>query len=253
MVCSSLLEYKYSGCGNTFFLIDNRGGDFLPQVDLIHELCSHHADGVILLENSLDSDYRMRIFNADGSEAEMCGNGVRCLMQFVSDLDSKKECTLETLAGEVTLRMTEHGVRVGMPIPLDFRLNFSLEQGDCHFVNTGVPHAVFFVDEIEDPNLMRNAPAIRNHFAFAPKGTNVNFVQIKNGTLWVRTFERGVEGETLACGTGATAAALIAAKIWNLPSPIQVIPRSQDPLYVEFNPELTQVALIGPAKRLNLD
>lgn len=253
MVAATLCEYKYSGCGNTFFLIDNRKGEFLPQINLIQELCYRTVDGVILLETSPLSDFRMRIFNADGSEAEMCGNGVRCLMRFIRDLHPEIErCTLETLAGEVTLKITEQGIRVGMPPPLDFRLNQTLEQEIYHFVNTGVPHAVFFVNDIESSTLMVKAPAIRNHSVFAPKGANVNFVQLKNGALWLRTYERGVEGETLACGTGATAAALITAKILNLSSPIQVIPRSQDPLFVEFNSELNQVALIGPAKRVNL-
>lgn len=242
---------KYSGCGNDFFLIDNRERFFFPDPPLIQELCAQQADGVILLENSSLSDFRMRIFNADGSEAEMCGNGVRCLMQFIRDLHPEKfHCSIETLAGVVIAMADVQGIKVKMPTPVGFNFNLKIDQWVCHFVNTGVPHTVIFVDDLEQNSWMEAAPLIRHHLNFAPKGTNVNFAQLHQDGIAVRTYERGVEGETLACGTGATAAALIAARLYNLPSPIRVIPRSQDPLFVEFDPTFSSVALIGPAHRI---
>lgn len=253
---SLLASYaKYSGCGNSFVLIDNRDGYFAPEPSVIQAL-SHQGkvDGVILLCPSAKSDFRMRIFNADGSEAEMCGNGVRCLMRFISDLHpSITICTLETLANEVRAEVVGDQVRVEMPQPTDFRIHQTVEGLSFHFVNTGVPHAVIFVENLENPTWMAQAPKIRHHTHFAPHGANVNFVQLKGDEIWVRTYERGVEGETQACGTGATASALIAAQVYGLYSPIRVIPRSQEPLLVAFDPTFTQVYLTGPAVRLNLN
>lgn len=249
---------KYSGCGNDFVLIDNRENSFIPEPNLIRNISERRrgigADGVILLENSELADFKMRIFNADGSEAEMCGNGVRCLMQFIQDLQlGFTRCTIETLGGKVVAHVGQRTVKVEMPQPCDLKLNKILLIGQVqisyHFVNTGVPHAVVFVEEIEDPQWMKIAPHIRHHSVFAPSGTNVNFAQVRGTTLYLRTFERGVEGETLACGTGATASALIAAQLSKLSAPIIVIPRSNDPLLVEFDPTFAKVALSGPAKK----
>jgi diaminopimelate epimerase len=250
---------KYSGCGNDFILIDNRENHF-PHADraliarLCHRQCGIGADGLILLERSLKADYRMRIFNADGGEAEMCGNGIRCLIKFIRQLGGlRSHYLIETMHS--CLRTTEKGekVSVEMPEPQAIRVSLSLPTGalQCHYLNTGVPHAVIFVDELQNDDWMRMAPLIRNHEAFGPAGTNVNFASLDpSGAVWVRTYERGVEGETLACGTGATATALAAGAQFGLPSPIQVFPRSGEPLDISFcfqGDSFSQVSMAGSA------
>ncbi len=249
---------KYSGCGNDFILVDNRLLHFPVDAAYIAKLCDRKrgvgADGLILLQLSQMADYRMRIFNADGGEAEMCGNGIRCLMQFIRELGGlAPRYRIETMnatlqveeeqGGLVSVEMAEpHSIQWELSLPGFFQLSS---------LNTGVPHAVIFVEDLERDHWMAIAPQIRHHAAFGPKGTNVNFAQLKSdGTLSVRTYERGVEGETLACGTGATAAALAAAKRFGLPGPIQVLPRSKEPLNISFSWQgdcPTAVTLAGPA------
>lgn len=249
---------KYSGCGNDFILIDHRH-PFWPweKKDLITTLCERRlgigADGIILLENSQYADFKMRIFNADGSEAEMCGNGIRCLFKFIRQLGHQAEkFTIESLAGIHSLSLEGDLVSVNMGIPTEEKLQLSVAcQGQnivLNYVNTGVPHAVIFVDDLEDERLMQMAPSLRYHKQFQPRGTNVNFVQIKqNNEVHVRTYERGVEGETLACGTGATAVGYLVHKIYKIPFPVKIRTRSGDFLKISVD---SHAIMSGPARHI---
>jgi diaminopimelate epimerase len=257
-----MLFSKYVGSGNDFILIDNRDLSFNTTDHVqISKLCHRQwgigADGIILLENSHIADYKMRIFNADGYEAEMCGNGIRCFFKFINSfLGSKTAYAIETFESvvfvEKDLRTEE--IKVAMQEPFDLCWNKDLEIGSetlkVHHLNTGVPHTVIFTSEILDDDIHIKAPKIRYHQDF-PKGTNVNFATISgNSTVTVRTYERGVEGETLSCGTGATAVALAAAYIHNLKLPIKVNTKSG--VELEINCTLNQsiikdVTMKGPA------
>lgn len=254
---------KYEGCGNDFILIDNRNTFFpFEKKSLISKLCHRSigigADGLILLENSSAGDFKMKIFNSDGSEAEMCGNGIRCLARFISEIGAaEKDFTIETMAGISEIAIEKGSVAVSLPEPTELQWNLSLPLGASplpfHFLNTGVPHAVFFVEDLYVEKWFKIAPEIRHHPFFLPRGTNVNFVQIKNHEIYIRTYERGVERETEACGTGATAAALAAGFIHQIPSPATVFPKSNTPLQIFFECEkekIFNVKLAGPAQKI---
>lgn len=256
----SLPFSKYSGSGNDFILIDNRKGIFpVHAKDLISHLCRRYggigADGVILLENSSSAHFRMRIFNADGTEAEMCGNGIRCLFRFICSLGySELSYRIETMERCLNVCRCGDLISVAMGDPVDIRWNLSISNfnnlGPFHYLNTGVPHVVYFVDDVEKADMVLLGRELRYHEVFAPQGANINVVSVDDrGELWIRTYERGVEGETLACGTGATAAALAAAKIKGLRSPIKVNPRSRQVLEVSFLLEkdnFSQIMQTGP-------
>jgi diaminopimelate epimerase len=251
---------KYSGSGNDFILIDNRNLVFPLRKPLIADLCQRQtgigADGIILLENSARADFKMRIFNADGGEAEMCGNGARCLAKFIQQLGfTKSSYQIEAMKSVIYLHIENERISVSMPQPENFKWFQKLTINDLeltlHSLNTGVPHAVIFVDELENDQWMKLAPAIRSHPIFETSGTNVNFASVtQEGHLHIRTYERGVEGETLACGTGAIASALTAERLFRWPSPIQVSPKSKETLNISFkvaNGTPTDVQLAGPA------
>lgn len=218
--------FKYHGAGNDFIIIDNRNSK-IPESEkesLAIRLCDRHfgigSDGLILGEKSVKSDIRMRIFNPDGSEAEMCGNGIRCLARFFYEkINRKRSIQIESLVGvknvEVTLE-TGHPrfFTVAMGYPSDIELNKTLKKGhsiiEYSSINTGVPHAVLFVEDLDNLDIKEQAPLIRFHSVF-PKGANVNFVEkMGKNRFKIRTYERGVENETLACGTGITASGIIA-------------------------------------------
>jgi diaminopimelate epimerase len=257
--------HKYSACGNDFILIDNRSEQFpLEKRELIARLCHRQqgigADGLILLENpSIENSvdhYRMRIFNSDGGEAEMCGNGIRCLYKFIRSLGEEREALkIETMHRSLLLQEKGDQVSVQMGDPQGIRWDLSLPvphySGPIHFLDTGVPHAVLFVDDLERVEMRSLGKALRHHQAFGSGGANVNAAQLVGGKeLQVRTYERGVEDETLACGTGVTAAALAAARVYRLQSPIAVRTRSKESMEVDFQQVdglFTQVALTGPA------
>jgi diaminopimelate epimerase len=242
----------YSGCGNTFVLIDNRDGALtapLPQD------CSR-ADGVIFAESSSKADIRMRIFNSDGKETEMCGNGVRCLVRFLEDSgETRTTLKIETL--ERTLTAHNHGdmIAVEMGDPIDIRWNeqvsFEGKQYLFHHLNTGVPHAITFMNLPSESDLTPIGSGIRHHPHYAPKGANVNFATIgEDGIVNLRTYERGVEAETEACGTGACAAALAAHKLYRLESPVAIRTKSREILYISFKTEdehFSGLTLTGPA------
>ncbi len=242
---------KYAGAGNAFIIIDDRDTSFPLQSpkNLIPPLCSeHHVDGVILLQapSTSNAHYRMRIFNADGSEAEMCGNGIRCLARFLQDIHLYSDKYLiESLAAIHTIYPKDNGyfeVSMGEAKDIRWDLTLTIQQENItvHSLDTGVPHAVTF------SSLFNLAPQIRHHARFAPRGVNVNFIKkLPSGAISIRTYERGVEGETLACGTGATASAIVAARCLHLPSPITVITASTEALIISLEPTLT---MCGPTK-----
>ncbi len=201
------------------------------------------ADGLLLLEKSKRADIRMRIFNPDGSEADMCGNGVRCLAKFAVSIKAvKAKHSVETPAGPIELVVEKKTVKAHLTDPKDFKAGFSLPlpsgKEEIHFINTGVPHAVIFEAQLSRVQVHQRGRQVREHDYFAPKGTNVNFVQAGGGNLiQVRTYERGVEAETLACGTGSAASALVAASRWNLNSPVSVKTSGGETLKIYFKKE----------------
>lgn len=256
---------KMSGTGNDFVVIDNReiGIPKHEQSGLARKICrrkfSVGADGLILIESSKSADFAWNFYNADGSEAEMCGNGARCAARFAYQHKiAGEKMKLETLAGIVEAEICEGNdiVKVRMPQPSDFRLELSLSLNDTEypvtFVNTGVPQAVIFVEEDEVP-VKTWGRKVRFHELFEPEGTNANFVKLlPDGRLKVRTYERGVEDETMACGTGAVAAALYGAMLKGLDSPIEVITSGNDTLTILFDlkdgPVVENVYLKGPTR-----
>lgn len=242
---------KYQGSGNDFILIDDRKNLFPINSDSIAHLCTPKwgigADGLILLQTSQKSDFRMRIFNSDGKEAESCGNGLLCLNRFITDLGlPKKLYTIELMQGEAKLEMVGDRPSVYLGLPKDLRLSLDLTTTTGHFVNTGVPHAVVFTPEVKKIDINTLAKPLRWHSLFGPKGANVNFAEVKDNAVMVRTFERGVEGETLACGTGAAAVAVISHQVYGLKSPISLhFPGGE--VKVAFKKDFADLQLIGSA------
>lgn len=258
-----LVEFtKMNGAGNDFVLLDNRVGALRLTPAQVVRLCDRQrgigADGLFLLVPCASgrADWAWEFFNRDGSVAEMCGNGARCFARFVQRLTHPPgDVTFETGAGVITARFHGERVTVGLTRPHGLRLHESLrlngESLPVHSLNTGVPHAVLFVPNADEAMVQSLGAQIRYHPHFAPRGTNVNFVQLLGpGSIRVRTYERGVEGETLACGTGVTASALISARLHHSPSPVQVRVQGGDTLEVSFEEtagEFDQVRLTGPA------
>lgn len=239
---------KYSGCGNDFILIDNRSGEHTAVLQAIPKLCDRHrgigGDGVIFLETG--KDFRMKIFNRDGSCAAMCGNGLRCLAQFILDLGhEKKTYTIQTKERLLSIGFKEELIMTDMGHVQDLKA----KSEDCYTLNTGVPHAVFFVDALDTISVKKRGREIRFHPDFSPEGTNVNFVEKLSGNkIAIRTYERGVEDETLACGTGAAASAVAASLKWNLKSPIEVTFLSKETLLIDISEN--KISQIGSAVKL---
>lgn len=191
---------KYSGCGNDFILFDNRHLIFpTHQPSIFSKLCHRQngigADGVILLENSSKAHYKMRIFNPDDSEAEMCGNGIRCLLKFIQDCGIEgNQFTIETMNRIHSIKFESNDVSVEMGNPTEIRWDLSVGPWIVHHINTGVPHAIVFLDDLNNLNLHEDGSRIRFHSLFTPQGANANFVQVdEKGIVHVRTYERGVK------------------------------------------------------------
>ncbi len=204
---------KMQGSGNDFVVVRHKG--VLPVEKICDRKFGVGADGVLWMGPSPKADVRMRIFNADGSEAEMCGNGARCLAFYYAALSQKKKFCIETRAGILEASVDGARVKLHMTDPTDLRLDVNITVGgqvfDADFVNTGVPHTVVEVDALDGVPVQKLGRSIRRHDLFKPAGTNVNFVKvISRDRIRVRTYERGVEDETLACGTGSVASAIIA-------------------------------------------
>lgn len=238
--------YKMSGAGNDFIIIDNRNSVIpgMTENEFAVRVCrrklSVGADGLILIENSGVADFKWRFFNSDGSVAEMCGNGARCAARFahLEGLAGPK-MTFQTLAGLVAAEVNGEGVRVKMPDPAGLVLYDTVEILDDSLpisrVNTGVPHVVVMISRLSEMEVVGLGRQIRYHPGFGPAGTNVNFVEpLADGPIAIRTYERGVEDETLACGTGAVAAALVVSLKLGKQSPVQVLTRSGVQLRVHF-------------------
>jgi diaminopimelate epimerase len=237
---------KMQGSGNDFILIDNRknvlkGGNLKDlAVSVCHRRYSVGADGLIVIVPSKKADFKWRFFNADGSEAEMCGNGSRCAARFafVKKIAGRKP-SFETLAGIISAEVKKDTVRVQLTDAAGLRMNIAvpLDSGlrMGHFINTGVPHLVYLSKDLEREDVERIGRTTRYHELFRPAGTNVNFVQIQGRhRLRIRTYERGVEGETLSCGTGSVAAALVAGALGAALSPVEVVTRGNEKLIVSF-------------------
>lgn len=257
--------YKLSGSGNDFIIIDNRPGrvDEESMVPLARALCprgrSVGADGLILLEDSDRVDFKWRFFNADGSEAEMCGNGGRCTARVAHLLGlAGEEMTFETIAGDIRAKILPGEVKLEMVPPVDLRLDYTVavdgREVAVSSLNTGVPHAVVWVDDLDRAPVIALGPKIRYHQTYRPAGTNVNFVTMEDEhTLAIRTYERGVEDETLACGTGAVAAALIGGVTGRVTSPAGMKTRGGEVLTVHFDVDghdFKEVYLQGGARMI---
>ena len=264
---------KMNGAGNDFVLLDNRAGELQLQPEVIARLCDRHrgvgADGVLLVEmpSADHAELRMRYFNADGGEAEMCGNGARCFARFGAQLlaggngasREREQLSFQTQAGVIHAQLEGETVKLAMSQPVDGRDLGALEAGGTRlakafFLNTGVPHVVVPVGDLSQTDVCGWGRAIRYHERFAPRGTNANFIQaLGPREILLRTYERGVEAETLACGTGATASALVYAEMTGIAgvSSIAVRVQSGDYLYIGFRRtgqwEFTDVTLGGPA------
>jgi len=240
---------KMSGSGNDFILIDHRElfVDESRMKDFARRICQRRisvgADGLILIERSKKANFKWRFFNADGSEAEMCGNGGRCAARFAWLKGiAGPSLTFETLAGILSAQVDGKKVKLEMTQPFGLKLNETLliegKEQIISSINTGVPHAVIFAENLEGIDIVHLGRAIRYHHHFAPSGTNADFVRVENPSqLSLRTYERGVEDETLACGTGAVASALVAAFKGLVKSPVSIKTRGGEVLTVHFDIE----------------
>jgi diaminopimelate epimerase len=258
----SLPFVKMTGAGNDFVVIDNRDLRNSLTTEQIGWLCDRHfgigADGLLAIEpaDSPDADYRMRYYNADGGEAEMCGNGARCFARFVHPLRRvhAERVRFLTPAGLITGEYVNDEVRIGLTAPTGIathqRADFGWGEIDYHFMNTGVPHVVVHVSDVEETEVVAQGRAIRRSSIF-PRGTNVNFVKVTpSNELIVRTYERGVEAETLACGTGVVASALLTSRVRHVALPLCVKVRAGDVLTVDAQVDgegYRQATLTGPA------
>ena len=257
--------FKMNGAGNDFIIIDNRDLSIDLDGDTIAALCDRNrgigADGLLAVEPARKgADYRFRYYNADGGEAEMCGNGARCFGRFTAHLGEivLKRVTFETIVGTLAADMIGEDVRIAMSEPTDVRLNVPTKieglDATLHFMNTGVPHVVTFVKDAEaldQFDVSKFGSTIRNHPDFAPAGTNANFAAVLSPQhISIRTFERGVEDETLACGTGMVASALVHHLLTGAPSPVKVDVEGGDTLEIGFEKSgdtFKNVTLTGPA------
>ena len=236
---------KMSGSGNDFIMIDNRVPvlESAAKRDFVRKVCtpktSIGADGVIFIENSDEADFKWDYYNADGSSAEMCGNGARCVARYAFDYGiAAANNSIETTAGIIQAEVSGAKVKIKLTSPQDFQkktVEFEGKELSIDSINTGVPHAIVYCPDVAQEDIVRIGRGIRHHDAFAPAGTNVDFVQrINEHALKIRTYERGVEDETLACGTGVVASVLAASRRDYVQSPVDVETRGGETLKVEF-------------------
>ncbi len=246
----SIPFFKYQGTGNDFILIDNRNGDFdATNLDLVKRLCDRKfgvgSDGLILIQEAQSVDFEMVFFNPDGSQS-LCGNGSRCAVMYARDLGIiQAGATFMTIDGPFNALIT------GSQIVLEMKdINLLEFIGNDIFIHNGSPHYLMFATNVSKINVYEQARQIRYSERFKTKGTNVNFVEVLSGhEIFTRTYERGVENETLSCGTGVVAAS-IAASLHHVASPVNVKTPGGD-LRVEYEQVdegvFTSIKLIGPA------
>lgn len=244
---------KMHGAGNDFVMVDNRTLSFpLDNPALIARLANRPdgigSEGVIFVQPSDRTDFAMRFFNPDGGEAELCGNGARCVAAFAhaTGVVDSRTMRFETRAGDVYAKVLDDGrVTIALPDPKDLRPNF---------INSGVPHAIVPVEDLVSAPVATEGRRIRYSEAFAPAGTNVDFVKwTSSNSLSIRTYERGVEAETFACGTGSVAAALIGVAQYGLKFPVAVKTACGYELAIDGkweNHRFSSVTLTGPVKRV---
>ncbi|MFH1479306.1 MAG: diaminopimelate epimerase [Candidatus Omnitrophota bacterium] len=231
MKLKKIIFTKMVATGNDFIVIDQRKDLFIKEKDLSKAaaiLCDRRngigGDGALILETSKKCDLKMRIFNADGTEAEMCGNGLRCASSYVfkNIKRSKNKLSVEALAGiYIAEAVSPDSIKIKMEDPKDARLGMLIKLSDrsirVNYIDTGVPHTVIFVHGLKDIDVDMLGRGIRYHKKFKPRGTNVDFVEVVDDkNIKMRTYERGVEGETPACGTGAVASAAVFSSILKL-------------------------------------
>src|SRR5438132_7267307 len=253
---------RSNGARNDLVMIDNRAGEVQLNPEQIVRICDRHrgvgADGILLLEKGSNGvDFRMRYYNRDGGEAEMCGNGARCFARFANKVAGAPEkISFQTPAGLIRGELHGELVTLQMSEPKDLQLGLELvangQKEQVHFINSGVPHVIVPVSKVENVDVRKRGEALRLHQKFSPAGANVNFIE-KRGPqkILVRTYERGVEDETLACGTGVVASALIFAATEKVDGPISVIVHSGSELGVGFKrtgDRFTNATLTGPAE-----
>ncbi len=256
-----------SGAGNDFVVVDNRQNLITDHADFALHVCDRRwgvgADGLLLVEPDKSESYGMAYFNADGSYGGMCGNGGRCIALFAHLRGiAKPEHTFRALDHVYKATVSEETVSLRMKDPKRFRKALRIEIPEHvmtgHFIDTGSPHVVIFVEDLDSGSMSLDqipvstiGPDVRRHELFRDEGTNVNFVYIdSNSRCNIRTYERGVEAETLACGTGSIAAALVASELKGLKSPVTVVPASGKLLSVKFTGRgeaAREIELTGPA------
>jgi diaminopimelate epimerase len=247
---------KMSGAGNDFIMIDNRAEKRAFSEAQIAKWCKRGtgigADGLILLENSDRYDFSMRYYNADGKLGSMCGNGGRCITRFAEHSGIKKtqftfEANGETYRAEI---LPDGRVKLQMTPPKAFRDKFIVEGYETYFINTGSPHAIVYVQDVEQVDVFNEGKKIRANAQHFPEGTNVNFLDvIAPDAIRIRTFERGVENETLACGTGCVAAAVVSYRLGKISTKaVTLYVQSGEQMQVEFDAAFQEVFLIGSAE-----
>lgn len=258
---------KMVGAGNDFIVLNHDAS--VDYTSLAPKMCARQngvgADGILVLDKSTQTDFKMRIINADGSEAEMCGNGARCMAAYIvsKSLPKKKLFGMETLAGTILAEAEGDIAKVRLSDPKDYRpgipITLAGNKIQVDYIDTGVPHVVVFVEKLREIDVNSLGAIIRNHGQFKPRGSNVNFVEmVREGHVEVRTFERGVEAETLACGTGSVASAIISFMHANpkvkerVDASMKVLTKSTELLEVTFDllegNKITNVWLKGSAR-----
>jgi diaminopimelate epimerase len=275
-----MLYKKYSGAGNTFLMVNNLDGSIANHRDIVIDLISQsgneHFDGLIFVENSDIADFQMNYFNKDGTGNALCGNGLRCTAKFIEDsnLSNKKSITLEAVSKIYECNNLENGlISVNFPPPENIRLNFNLkvhftewwQMLRVHYVDVGSPHIVAFIKDIKNPlvqhlyevDINNWGKNIRMHKDLMPDGANVNFVALKSyekSEMEIRSYERGVEGETMACGTGALSTAIVSYLLYDIIPPIKILTRSGEYLTVDLKYEdgiIKYLSLAGNASEIN--
>lgn len=265
--------FKFSGAGNDFILIDKKlSSGFIPDKNLIQQMCKRGsgigADGFLIISDIENYDFNMQYFNSDGTEGFLCANGARCSVRYAklsSRINDKADFTCCGKKYSAFLN-NDNSVTLNLNDPTDLKreitVEFENQSVNAAFIDTGARHVVINAEDItniksgekyslETLPVYHLGKIIRNLPEFAPFGTNVNFIKIEKGKIFIRTFEKGVEDETLACGTGSVAAAVISFLNKKVSSPVTIIPKSLDLLIVNFdyiNNSIKNISLTGPAK-----